>query len=214
MPNISHLIYVPILHTQREAGNIADSLKDDDLKKESRGGMTTVEQEKAINQMWDGICEKINELDISVASLRIYQDLLPVCGREKEIVEKLAEKNSRNHEVILELIKKGAKLEGTEDPNLLIKENDYLTELFNELSRTSKDNKEALKKYTDRSIELIKQRDPFIADRIKNTLKEGETPLLFMGPRHQLENLLTPQFVISYIIYRLPFKKVKDIYNV
>lgn len=208
------LIYVPILHTQREAGAIISSLKESIPEKEKNDETSVVEQEKSINEMWNGIYEKIQKTNISYRTTRIYQDALPVCGKEKEIIKKLAEKGSHNHQLILELIEKGASLEGTEDPDLLIKEYDCLRQLFDAVASKTKDYKPALKEYSDKSMKFMEQRDQFIATRIKNTLKNGDTPLVFMGVRHQLEKLLQLNFNIAYIIYRLPFKKVEDIYNV
>lgn len=212
MSNIKSLIYVPVLHTQKEAGEILRSLKGDEAARPA--DISLAEQEKSIKEMWDGIYEKIQKMDISYPSMRIYQDALPVCGREKEIAEKLAQKASRNHQLILELLKKGAKLEGTEDPDLLIKEYDNLSQLISKASVSTQSYRDSLNEYKDKAAKLMKQRDPFIAERIKSTLKEDETPLVFMGVRHELEKLLQRDFIINYIIYRLPFKKVKDIYNV
>lgn len=213
MSNIKSLIYVPIFHTQKEVGEILLSLKGDDAARPADTSLA--EQEKSLKEMWDGIYEEIREMNISYLSIRIYQDALPVCGREKEIVEKLAQKASPNHQLILELLKKGANLEGTEDPDLLIKEYDILNQLISKVSVPIQSYRDSLKEeYKDKTMKLIKQRDAFIAERIKSTLKEGEIPLVFMGVRHELEKLLQQDFIINYIIYRLPFKKVGDIYNV
>ena len=212
MSDIKLLIYVPILHTQKEAGEILRSLKGDEAERPT--DTLLAEQEKSIKEMWDGIYEKIQKTNISYRSMRIYQDAMPVCGREKEIAEKLARKASRNHQLILDLLKKGANLEGTEDPDLLIEEYDNLSQLIGKASVSIQSYRDSLNKYKENGVKLMKQRDAFIAERIISTLKEGETPLVFMGVRHELEKLLQPDFVINYIIYRLPFKKVKDIYNV
>jgi len=211
MPEISTLIYVPILHTQKEAGEILVSLRGSESEKPLN---SMVQQEKPTKEMWEGIYEKLKESNIHYPSVRIYQEALPVCGKESEIVAKLAEKGSRNHQLILELMRKGARLEGTEDPDLLIKEYDYLTKLVNTVSVSIQNYRQALKEYQDKSMKLMKKRDLFITKRIKDSLKNGEMPLVFMGVRHQLEKLLQQDFVINYIIYRLPFKKIKDIYNV
>ena len=59
--------------------------------------------------------------------------------------------------------------------------------------------------YQAKSAELLKARDEFISNRIKNTLLEGEVPLVFMGVMHRLDKLLEKDYLISHIIYRLPF---------
>lgn len=211
MGKIVSLIYVPILHTQKEAGEIILSLQRSENK--TPGGDSLVEEE-SIKEMWDGISKKIQEINLDYPSVRIYQDALPVCGRETEIVSKLAQKGSRNHQLILQLLSKDAKLEGTEDADLLIQEYDYLAQLLQRASISLQDYRATLKDYKEQSLPLMRQRDVFIANRIKTTLKNGQTPLVFMGVRHELEKLLERDFVISYIIYRLPFKKVGDIYGV
>ena len=212
MTDIRSLIYVPVLHTRKESGEILLSLKGD--KPQIPGDTSLPEQEKSVKEMWDGIREKIQNTNISCPTMRIYQDAMPVCGREKEIAEILAQRCSHNHQLVLELVKKGACLEGAEDPELLIKEHDNLSRLIGKASVSIQSYRDSLNEYRKKGAELMKQRDVFIAERIKSTLKSGETPLLFMGVRHELEKLLQSSFVIHYIIYRLPFKKVGDIYNV
>ncbi len=212
MNNIRSLIYVPVLHTQKESGEILLSLKGDESEKPADA--SSAEQEKSVKEMWDGIYEKIQNTHVSYPTMRIYQDAMPVCGREKEIAETLAQKASRNHRLIMDLLKNGASLEGTEDPNLLIEEYDNLSRLIGKAGASVQSYRDALNQYREKGAKLMKQRDAFISERIKSTLKEGETPLVFMGVRHELEKLLQGAFVINYIIYRLPFKKVKDIYNV
>ncbi|MEI8350642.1 MAG: hypothetical protein WCI77_10890 [Candidatus Omnitrophota bacterium] len=212
MINTRSLIYVPVLHTQKEASEILLSLKADAAPLSVDTSLA--EQEKSVKEMWDGIREKIQNTSISCSTIRIYQDAMPVCGREKEIAEKLALKASHNHQLILELVKNGANLEGTEDPNLLIEEYDNLSQLTSKAAVSIQCYRDSLNEYKEKGAKLMKQRDTFIAERIKISLKEGETPLVFMGVRHELEKLLQSSFVINYIIYRLPFKKVRDIYNV
>ncbi len=45
-----------------------------------------------------------------------------MCGKEEQIVHELAGAGSLNHQLVLELMGKGAVLVGTEDPQLLIRE--------------------------------------------------------------------------------------------
>ena len=88
MTNIRSLIYVPVLHTQKEAGEILLSLKGD--KPQIPGDTSLAEQEKSVKEMWDGIREKIQNTNISCPTIRINQDAMPFCGREKDITKKLA----------------------------------------------------------------------------------------------------------------------------
>ena len=128
-----------------------------------------------------------------------------------KINEKLAAKGSPNHRLVLELLNKEARLEGTEHPDLLVEEYDSLSKLLQ--NSGPKDNPAALAQYRAESNRLMEKRDVFIAERIRSTIQPGETPLVFMGVRHKLEKLLEADFVVAYIIYRLPFRKIGDIYN-
>ena len=67
--------------------------------------------------------------------------------------------------------------------------------------------------YRAKSSQVMEKRDAFIAGRIRSTIQPGETPLIFMGVRHKLEQLLETNFIVAYLIYRLPFKKIRDIGN-
>jgi hypothetical protein len=211
MLEVNGLIYVPILHTQRETASIAAAMKDGALAHDAQVNTPPAEHQKSIADMWDGISRKISETNIPCRSFRIYQDALPVCGMERHIVERLAAKNSLNHRLILELLNKEARLEGTEDPDLLVEEYDCLSKLLQ--GSGPKDNPAALAEYRAKSNQLLEKRDAFIAERIWSTIQPGETPLVFMGVRHKLEKLLEANFIVAYIIYRLPFKKIRDIYN-
>lgn len=211
MSDTTKLIYVPILHTQCEAIAISTAIKDTALACEGMETVSPAEHQESIMDMWSGISRKISETDIPCRSFRIYQDSLPVCGKERYIVEMLAGKNSLNHRLILELLDKGARLEGTEDSDLLVKECDFLNELLG--GAGLKDTPAALAEYKVKSSRLMEKRDAFISDRIRSTIQPGETPLVFMGVRHTLERLLGPYFIMNYIIYRLPFKKAGNILN-
>jgi hypothetical protein len=76
----------------------------------------------AVEQMWGEIERTVRNLRVSPGSVRVYQDGLPVCGHEREIVSDLAEAGSRNHRLLLSLQARGAVLMGTESPELLVQE--------------------------------------------------------------------------------------------
>lgn len=192
------LLYVPILHTEKEAGAIA------------KIAPPLPEKQTAVllKEMWDGIQKKIEDLKPEWKKLRIYQEALPLCGQEEKIVRDLAEKESLNHHLLKSFMERGSPLEGTEDANLLLKEYDLLSKLFH-----LKEEERNLEAYQKSSEETLIQRDQFIAGRVRETLKEGETGLLFMGIRHKVDQLLRADYEITYIIYRIPFQAVKTVYN-
>jgi hypothetical protein len=130
----------------------------------------------------------------------LYQDGLPVCGKEMHLVQELVKMGSRNHEILLELIQLGATLEGTEDPKLLLEEYHYLKSASADLEKP-----EVNKNYHRLAQKLLLRRDSYIARRIDNTLGKDETGLLFIGITHRVNKPLPKDIEIDYLIYRLPF---------
>ena len=196
------LIYVPIIHTEVDMGAMSDSVKKEYLAKYGKGKWQR--HIKAIDDMWDGLKKKILGLNLPYKRVRVYQDGLPVCGKELQIVHQVAKKGSLNHKIILELVKRGAKLEGTEAPGLLLQEYDNLRKLYQATNMTEKI--KAIRNYRRLAEELLTKRDKFIAERIESTLAEDEIGILFMGLRHTVDKYLRG-IKISYLIHRLPFKE-------
>ena len=73
--------------------------------------------------------------------------------------------------------------------------------------------KAANTEYQVKSRSLLELRDQFIFNRITGTLEKDEVALVFMGVMHRLDKLLEKDFLVSYVIYRLPFHSVGSIYN-
>ena len=190
------LIYVPIIHTEVDMGSLAEPLKKEYIKKY---GIHKWEQHlEKINDLWTGIEERLNQKNLRYNQVRVYQDGLPVCGKELQIVQDIANSGGRNHQLLLELIQKGATLMGTEGRALLIKEYQLIK---NATTRKSAE------KCTDGRSLYLTERDAFIANRIDKTLKDGETGVLFLGMLHKVDEKLPSDIVIDYLIYHLPFKE-------
>lgn len=150
MNDIKKLIYVPILHAREEVGQKAGVLRGDDvgsaLARDPPAALSTqplrasnrpqadILHNSAVDEMWAGIAAKIKELSLPWNRTRIYLDGLPVCGEERRIVEELAGQGSGNHRLVLDLLRKGAQVEGTEDMDLLMREYDLLNVLLMKLS--------------------------------------------------------------------------------
>ena len=209
MKELKKLIYVPVLHAH-EAPGFATSIRHGKEESDIKSGKN-IEKISAVDQMWNGIAAKIGELNIPWKHTRIYQDGLPVCGNELEVVTRLAGNGVHNFLFILDMIQKRAKLEGTENMDLLIREYDLITNLL--MKNSAKSKKETIAEYQGKSRELLTLRDEFILNRIKNTLQSGELPIVFMGVMHRLDKMLEKDFLVSYVIYRLPFRSIGTIYN-
>ena len=197
------LIYVPIVHTEADLGTLAKSFKDEYLKRYSRHRYEN--HVPTIQRMWDEISVSLLKLDLEWHKTRLYQDGLPVCGKEMEIVTQLAAQGSRNHQLLLLLIEKGAHLEGTEDRNLLLEEYQYYQNIFKAKNYVMKNR--LLQEYKKKSEILLRQRDKFIAKQIAKTLRVDETGILFMGMLHRVEKFLDKKMKVQYLIRRLPLYK-------
>jgi hypothetical protein len=140
---------------------------------------------KLVDQIWTEAETIIDNLRLSFDKVRIYQDGLPVCGREIDIVTDLAKAGSRNHRLLLSIMEKGATVMGTESAELLVEEYQLFKSILN--TRNSKKTPKIDECRKALSESLLERRDRYIADRINTTLREGETGILFLGLLHNLE---------------------------
>ena len=181
-------------------GSMYGTLKDEYIRR--FGTQKWEEHNRIIEDFWQGIRNKVFDLNLDYPNTRLYQDGLPVCGKEIDLVQELVKMGSRNHQILTELIQLGAKLEGTEDPKLLLEEYDYLKKASADL-----DKKQVKRRYQRLAKSILQKRDLYIGQRIDKTLREGETGLLFIGITHKVNEKLPKDIGIDYLIYRLPFKE-------
>lgn len=132
--------------------------------------------------------------------MRLYQDGLPQCGRETEIVTELAAAGSPNHGLLLALMKRGATLMGTEDPDLLLEEYRLVQRVLAAKKPEEVARIEAHE--ATRSRALLARRDAHIAKRINQSLQPGETGILFLGMLHSLQPLLAKDIAVTYPIHQ------------
>ena len=191
------LIYLPIIHTQADMGALKDSVVRATLEKMGRAALSR--KMAAIDEIWMEIERVIDGLSLSFDQVRLYQDGLPVCGREAEIVTELAQAGSRNHQLLRRLMTQGAVLMGTESGDLLVQEYQLAKQ-----SLTARSSRAAGVAATRRTLSdaLLQRRDQFIAQRINDTLKPGETGILFLGILHSLERYLHKDLKVIYPLHR------------
>lgn len=184
-------------------GSVAEPLKKEYIQ---RYGLNRWNEHiDTIHSMWQGIRQKIFALKLDYKNTKVYQDGLPVCDKELAIASDLAQAGNENYKIILELIQRGAKLIGTEDPHLLLEEYHYIKDVAQIDNLEEKE--KAIKEYEKKARDILERRDRYMADRITKTLKDGETGILFIGMRHQVDEKLPQDIRVSYLIYRLPFKE-------
>ena len=143
-------------------------------------------------------------MDLKGDTIRLYQDGLPVCGRELEIVTEVAESGSLNHQILLRLVEKGAILMGTESPELLLEEYELAKQT---LSSNNIGEIRPLKTSQNEMREtLLRRRDRSIAERINSTLAKGETGIIFLGLLHSLDSLLDSDILVRFPLFKPPNK--------
>lgn len=180
------LISIPIIHAQADLGSIADALKKVYLQ--AHGDQSWKLHSKKVETFWRSLEKQLEGLALDWPRVRIYQDGLPVCGKEREIVESAAREGSPNYQLILKLVGKGALLTGTEDPVLLVEEYRSIQQLKNKWKANVK--AELSVEESEYRRRLLEKRDAFISRRIDSTLLPGETGLLFIGAGHSPEKHL------------------------
>lgn len=186
------LIYVPIIHTQIDMGSLSAQLEQEYIKK--FGQARWLEHKQAVERIWMEIEKRLTQLQTPVQ--KVYQDGLPVCGKEMELARDLAKKGSRNHQILLRLAQQGAELVGTEDPQLLKEE---LTTISKEVGGERSSPEE----YKKGVMERLEKRDNFIARRIDETLKPGETGILFIGMLHKVNTRLPKDIQVELFLDHL-----------
>jgi hypothetical protein len=182
---VKRLIVIPVIHNQADLGSLADSVRAHYAR--HFGPAVWQEHQRAVAKLWSATRRAIDALRLDFSLVRIYQDGLPICGKEAQIVRELAAAGSLNHQLVLELTGKGADLVGTEDPQLLICEYQLqrrrLSGGAGGKGSGSSPGEEA---------ELLAARDRFIAARVAATLEERQTGLLFLGAAHRLDAAALP----------------------
>jgi hypothetical protein len=177
------LIHVAIVHTPADMGALSDSIRHRKVERLGRKGWQR--NVNLVDRLWTQIESSIKELALAYPRVRIYQDGLPVCGREVEIVAELAKAGSRNHQLLLLLRKQGATIMGTESSELLVEEYQLVKEAFAPGARRRSPAGGSPQRALRDS--LLMCRDQYIARRINETLLGGETGLLFLGMLHSVE---------------------------
>ena len=199
------LIYVPVIHTSADLGSLA---KDVTKRGIADLGEDVWEKHKTtVEKFWDCLSDYFGSIDVS--GMKIYQDGMVADGEVgQKIVEEGAKSGSRNYELFARLLKKGAILVKTEDFNLVKEERDRLLTIIQAKSTTQKI--AAFIKYKFIKNRLLRKRDKFIAQRINETLDEGERGLLFVGAFHNVKKWLAKDIQIKEI---KDMRKIREYYR-
>lgn len=196
-----HLYIIHIAHSYADMGSLRDENPVDE------------QYEAMVKGFWVGIFHYLNNWSPDLlVGLQIYQDSL--VNAPLEIVDKIVDEiQSPNYDILRQLRRKGAIIFGTEDPSPLMEEYRALKAIANCTDREAKTT--ARLEYFKKSTLLLKKRDKYIAQRIRETLPEGKTGLLFIGAAHDVSSLLSNEIHVStpeIVSHALP-KVLRDLYS-
>ena len=188
------LIYVPVIHTSADLGSIA--------KEVAKRGIRDLGQElwekhrRTVEGFWDVVSDYFDSIEVK--DMKIYQDgMVAEDEMGKKIAEDTAKAGSKNYQLILKLLDRGAVLVKTEDFKLVKKEYDRLLAITQAKSITKKII--AFIKYKLVKVILLNRRDNFIANRIEQTLKAEEKAILFIGAFHNVKKRLPKDIQIEEV---------------
>lgn len=188
------LLYIPIIHDQADLGSLGAALaqKAAALSGERRWAI----HKETAHKFWESVGAYLSSLDSS--RLRVYQDGLPVGGKmARRVAEEAARRGSKNYQVVLDLLHRGAELRQTEDPRLLLREHENVRRsVRQESAEEAPQNAHHCKLETNR---LMSERDQFIAQTINATLKEGEVGVLFIGAEHDVVSRLPADISVTAV---------------
>jgi hypothetical protein len=149
-----------------------------------------------VSCFWDSITQFFASLDVN--GFKIYQDGLVADGDEGlRIVRRGIEEESRNYEIVSRLLHGGAILVRTENVSLVKKEYSLITKMAH--AESLRQREVAALRYKLARGELLRQRDNFIAKRIRETLGEGETGILFIGAYHNVLPVLAADIKVAQV---------------
>ena len=186
------LIWIPIVHTEADLGNMAESVRNLYVRKMGRAKWA--KHVADVDRLWRDIRARIEKMHLDYAKVRLYQDGLPVCGHEKQIVQDLARAGSRNHQLLADLMERGAAIMGTESPELLLEEYNLAREAL--VASGRRESPEAAARRGALGKAILEKRDRYIGARIAETLQPGETGVIFLGMLHSLAGRLPPDIEV------------------
>lgn len=187
------LLWVPVIHTEADLGSMSEAVRQVHVR--SRGKSHWERRLQTVEQLWQQTRQAIDGLDLNYPHVCLYQDGLPNSGHEVEIVRDLAQAGSLNHQLVLELMSRGARLIGTESPELLLEEYQLAQQVLAALA--GRQGRVLARRQHELSQALLDRRDEYIARRIAETLPAGDTGLIFLGMCHSLEGRLPADVIVT-----------------
>lgn len=155
-----------------------------------------------VKGFWQAVRSALEHLGLDYQRVHLYQDGLPVCGRELELVRKAAAGGSQNHQLLLDMIGRGADLVGTEDPKLLLEEYRNVRAGMGQRCEGRRLDESAGE--NSRYRQTLAKRDAYIGRRIGESLRQGRTGIVFLGIMHEIAPYLPGDIVRTRLAPRVP----------
>ena len=191
------LYYVPVIHVISDLGSLGPIIER--RRREICPGDHWDRHKAVVEQFWNGIAAYFRAMN--ARNLKIYQDGMMTDGElGLKIIREGAASGSRNHQVVLDLLERGARLQKTEDIDLLKEEYHRTLMLAQRQSRW-----ESIAASLGRKAagdDILDKRDRFMAETLTETLRDGEKGVLFVGAFHDVLKHLAGA--------RMDIRKVKD----
>lgn len=188
------LLYVPVIHEESDIGASRTLLGQRSRQIVGIGRWEF--HERTVRRYWESVATHLRSVDLRGAKL--FQDGLTVGGETGErIVAEAARTGSHNYRLLLELIERGARLQGTEKLELLLQERDLLDDRLQERSPGS--GPRSCSEHRVSYERLLTERDRYIAGAINESLWEGELGVLFIGAQHEIAPYLAPDIGVEAV---------------
>lgn len=194
------LYLVPMLHMSADMGSLSSVL--DETARTGLGEVAWQKHKEALSAFWNCIVQFFEALD--VRDFKVYQDGMVTEGEGGlRTVREGISQGSKNYEIVGKLLERGAALVKTESLTLVKQEYTYVLKITS--SKSPKEKEVWTLRYKLAQDRLLRERDDFIAQRINETLCQGETGILFIGAYHD---------VLSRLSEDIQVVQVKDITKV
>lgn len=175
------LFYIPIIHEEVDLGGGGSHVAQDSATR--AGDQRWTLHQKTLEGFWSEVERYVRKFD--PRKIRVYQDGLAADGAlGRRIAEEASRRGSRNYQIILALLDRGADLQATEDPELLLLEG----------ARLQGRRDATVSAVSPR--QLLERRDTYIARKINSTLREGEQGVLFIGAGHAVMPALAEDIAV------------------
>jgi hypothetical protein len=200
------LIYVPILHISADLGSISKHVNS--RGKAMAGDINWNKHKNTVLGFWSVVAESLSSLNVK--NFKLYQDGMVADGKMgQKIIEEGKKKGSKNLEIISQLIDQGAQLIKTEEFSLVKKE-------YNSIKKIAGNKNLWMKllfflRYKYHKKRLLEKRDRYIAWRIDETLKKGETGILFLGAEHEIISKLPADIEVIELKEREKIRKYRKV---